>query len=70
MTEEKESQTYGGTKEALVYKISAGHAKKCLGCPLLIGSEHKKCGLCAGKEKALKNLKEIENIKLEIKLKK
>ena len=64
----EEQQNYGGTKESLVFRAENGQIKKCV-CGKWVGSEHEKCGICAGIEKAEKNLREIEKIKSEIKLK-
>ena len=66
--EEKELYDLKGTKESIEFRVAAGHIKKC-DCGKWVGSEHEKCGLCAGTEKAEKNLREIEKIKSEIKLK-
>ena len=67
--EEKELYDLKGTKESIEFRVGAGHIKKCV-CGKWIGSEYAMCGICAGREKAEKNLGEIKKIKSEIKLKK
>ena len=67
--EEKEPYDLKGTKESIEFRLERGLVRRC-GCnKYYIGSEHEKCGLCAGRERAEKNLREIEKIKSEIKLK-
>ena len=68
--DETEQYNYKGTKESIEDRAERGLVRRC-GCgKYWIGSEHERCGLCTGREKAKKNLGEIEKIKSEIKLKK
>ena len=68
--DEPEQNNFKGTKESIEFRLERGLIRRC-GCKkYYIGSEYEKCGICAGREKAEKNLGEIEKIKLEIKLKK
>ena len=67
---DEEQYNFKGTKESIEFRMERGLVRRC-GCKkYYIGSEHEKCGICAGREKAEKNLREIEKIKSEIKLKK